>query len=555
MFTATPSAYARLPTFSAVIDGLAAGLGIALNKEDALAGLGSFSRRIDTFSGSSHRSGLEDQLLDLLTGSNKALRSLVQTRLGDAETMLTDARAIPLVTEATEAEGLRHFIEIWAAPWIAHLLADARKHPDSVLDCARLLLEVHVASITDLPRSYLATWKAEVKRALPPGISAPEFRATLDRVDQRSRRKLSSITRDIANLRDEMQSSSSSPHKLDDAVGTVCRLYLAGIATMRLCAMAAEIIPEDDLIAMVTGNLIAVSDRNSESQEEAQERCTSLYWDCLDPAFIRSNEYQRLSALTSYRDEVNFDKLRADSRAIDPAGLWMPAIDYSEGVSHLFHGRNDLAERCLQSVVASASSRQLGEIAAGAASILIALRLTELGPLKFEELNPLVRVRIDNMHQWNELTLNCTPTPFSDWSPRPTPSFYDSHLMMCVAFFNSLPRTPKVSTICNPLLRFDASLESMIMLSRKAGARMKEVERKRPAIFGTSIKPYQVLRDHLYYRDALFELNPLPDLPGMDAYAMLPLGDQLRLLRFVDPEQFQLDLRAHGLEHDESKLD
>jgi hypothetical protein len=33
----------------------------------------------------------------------------------------------------------------------------------------------------------------------------------------------------------------------------------------------------------------------------------------------------------------------------------------------------------------------------------------------------------------------------------------------------------------------------------------------------------------------------------MDAYAMLRAPDQLRLLRFVDPEQFQLDLQAHGL--------
>src|ERR1700721_2649910 len=100
------------------------------------------------------------------------------------------------------------------------------------------------------------------------------------------------------------------------------------------------------------------------------------------------------------------------------------------------------------------------------------------------------------MQQLNELTVNCTPTPFSDWSPRPTPSFYDSHLMMCVAFFNSLPRAPNVSAICNQMRRFDASVENMIKQSGEVGTRMKEVDRKRPAIFGTSIKPYQVLRDY-----------------------------------------------------------
>jgi len=34
----------------------------------------------------------------------------------------------------------------------------------------------------------------------------------------------------------------------------------------------------------------------------------------------------------------------------------------------------------------------------------------------------------------------------------------------------------------------------------------------------------------------------------MDAYWMLPQPDQLRLLRFIDPEQFKLDLQAHGLD-------
>ena len=63
MLTAAPSFHARLPTFSAVIDGLASGLGISRNKEDALGSLGSFGGRIDAYSGSPHHPGLEDRLL------------------------------------------------------------------------------------------------------------------------------------------------------------------------------------------------------------------------------------------------------------------------------------------------------------------------------------------------------------------------------------------------------------------------------------------------------------------------------------------------------------
>ena len=194
----------------------------------------------------------------------------------------------------------------------------------------------------------------------------------------------------------------------------------------------------------------------------------------------------------------------------------------------------------------SASGQQLGEIAAHAASLLIALQLTEARPLKFEALHPLLRLRIDNMRQLDQLYMASTPTPFSEWSPRPEPSFYDSHLMSSVALFNGWLCELGVSAICNPLQRFDASLEHLITQSRKAGARLNEAERTRPAIVGTSVKPYEMLRDHIFYLNTLFELNP-PDLPGMDNYAMLPPRDKLRLLRFVDPDLFQLDLQKHHL--------
>lgn len=546
MFTATSPAHACLPTFSAVIDGLASGLGVARNMEDALVSLGSFGGRIDVYSGSPRSDGLEDRLLDLLAGSNEGLRSLVQARLLDAETALTNARAIPLITEATEKEGLRRFIAIWAAPWIAQMLADARQHPESVLDSARLLLEVHAASISGDATSYLATWKTEVKRAIPESVNAPVFRSTLARLDQRSQRKHSSIEQDLADLRIEMQIGCSSPKELDAAVSAVGRLYLAGMATMRLCAMASEIIPEKDLLALVAGKL-AVLSGSGDSPEKTQKNRIRTYWGYLDPYWTLLREYDKLLAQMSELDVVHFDKLRADSHAVNPSGLLMFVIDYSEGCWHLRHGRNELAQQFLQGVVARVNGRQLGKIAADAASILIALRLAGPGKLMFKALNPLMRIRIDNMPQSTQMNIDNIPTPFSDWSPRPKPSFYDSHLMECVDFFNEVTRAAGVSAICNPLQRFDALLENLIDRSREAGAKLKEVERKRPAIVGTSVKPYQVLRDHLYYRDQLFGRSQ-SDLPGMDAYIKLPQPDQLRLLRFVDPDQFQLDLQAHGLD-------
>lgn len=546
MSTATAPAYARLPTFSAVIDGLASGLGIKRNKEDALASLGLFSGRMDAYSGLFGRPGLQSQLLDFLTGSDKVLRSLVQERLCDAEEELTNARALPLITEATETEGLQRFIEIWVVPWIAQTLSDASQQPGSVLGCARLLLEMYAASITGGATSYLVTWKAAVRQAIPESVSASEFRSTLARLDQRSQRKHSSIEQDLKNLRNEIETDRSSPQELDAAVDAVRGLYLAGMATMRLCAMATEIIPEQDILALVAGKLLAGMDRSGNPPEEVQLKRTCMYWGYLDPDAALLKEYNQLDVEVNDLDEANFNKLRADSRTVSPSGLLMFGIDYAEGLWHLRHGRNELAERCLQKVVAIADSRQLGDIAAAAASILIALQLARPRPFKFEELNPLMRIRIDNMPQLIELCLDIIPTPFSDRSQRPKPSFYDSHLMGCVAFAHEITCKLGVSTICNPLQRFDESLENLIEKSRENFAKLKESERKRPAIVGTSIKPYQVLRDHLYYRDAVFGWNT-SNLPGMDSYAILPPHDQLRLLRFVDPEQFQLDLYEYEL--------
>ena len=540
------SVYARLPTFTAVIDSLASGLGIKRNKEDSLASLASFGGRIDAYSGSSHRAGLQDRLLDVLAGSNKALRSLVQAKLLDVETTLADARALPLLTEATEIEGLRRFIETCAVPWIVQMLADACQYHGSVLDSTRLLLEAHAASHRENATSYLATWKTAVRREIPEGVTAREFRSTLARLDRRSQRKNSSIEKDLANLRVEIQSGLSPQQELDSVVDAVGRLYIAGMATMRMCAMAAKIIPEQDLLEMVTSKLQAGMGNNADFPVVAPRHFLRMYWDCLDPGLTLSKKFDQLCAQLRHLDEANYNELRADSCALASSGLLMFVFDYAEGCWHLRHGRNDLAEVCLQRVVNGANGRQLGETAAFAASLLIALRLGGYGPFTFEALNPLMRVRIDNMQQSIEIHIDTTPTPFSDWSSHTKPSFYDSHMMKCVAFFNDVIHASGVPAICNPLQRFDASLKNLIAKSREAGAKLKEVERRRPAIVGTSIKPYYVLRAHLYYR-SLLGWNQ-PNLPGMDAYAMLPPPDQLRLLRFVDPKQFQFDLQAHGLD-------
>lgn len=540
--------YARLPTFSAVIDGLAACLGIVGNKEDALTSFRTFDRRIAVYNSRSQSQGREDKILSALAGSDEVLKSLLWTRLGEIEGVFTDARADPMVTWETEKDGRRQFFEICVAPWIASLLVDARSHPGSVLDCARLLLEANAATGGNAPGKYLATCRAEIRRALPEGVRVADFRAKLNRLDRRSQRKHCSIEQDIAELQDELRRDISSPAELAELISAIQNLYVAGMATLRLCALVSDIISESEFLTLITDNLINERPINNKKfPYKLDQEYLINYKFNLDPSQIWSDMFDGIVSIDPRIKTTNYDAMRVDLAASTPKSILSPAIDYSEGMSHLYYGRNLQAEQCLRRVVESAGSRQLGEIAANAASILIALELTKPGPFKFGQFNPLLRTRIENMRQWDEFKMLFEPTPFSEWSSPPAISFYDSHLLMCVGQFNSVPRAEGNHIICNPLERFDKNLKSIVVNYDNPNATMKAAERNRPAIAGTSVTPYQLLRNLMHYYSALFWQSPaLPEMAGMEAYLRLPIEEQRLVLRFIDPDMFKLDLEAHG---------
>lgn len=535
-----PRSFARLPTFSEAIDVLASGFGTAMNREDALASRSSFGGRIDAYSGSASRKGLQELLLDVLAGTNEDLKDVLQGRLLDAETDLAEARSWPLVTEESAETGLRLFIELWAVPWFAVLLDDASAYQGTVLHSVRLLLDEHATG----GESYLATWKSIVKRSLPEGASAPVFRSTIDRIDPRSQRKLASIQKDAAGLRLELQSVVAPPERLDAVVETIRGIYVAGMATMRFCARAERICPESMLLELLATRLRAgqsASQDNFSSQSRVRALWRGLHHREM-PAAIQCLYDPRIHRWDGQR----FASLLSAARAVAPAVLYEPFIAFAQGRWEMGHGRYGLAAESFQQVISFANERQLGNLAESAASLLIALRLAEPGGLKFEELNPLVRVRIDSMRQTSVLQVQFIPTPFSDFSDLPKTSVHDAHLLQCVGFFNGFPRAPGVVGTCNPIKRFDACLGGYLIQARERSGRLKSIDRNRPAITGTSIKPYQMLRDHLFYRDALFGMN-VADIPQLDAYSMLPQCEQLRLLRYVDAEQFRLDSERYGL--------
>ncbi|GCD54567.1 hypothetical protein [Acetobacter pasteurianus] len=539
------SSYVRLPVFSEVIDGLASGLGISRNKEDALAHHRSFDTRIKAYNGSDNRTGLEKQLLELIAGSDEELRKCMITQLINIETEITNARAIPLITDALEVEGLRHFIQIWVIPWIAQLLNAAHQYPKSILMTALKLLEIHIDCIDDCTRNYVDTWKRTLRQAIPDGVNVPEFRSILTKIDKRSQRKHSSIEQDLANLRDEIQSSIASKEEIDTIVDEIGKLYLAGMATMRLCAMAADIIPEYKLLTLLFDEIYTCILEMGDDQGEIRDNRIRMYWDYFDYDFTLSTKYKKISECVYCDSTEKFNQLRIKLHKSKQKSLCLPAVDFREGCWHLQHGRNDLAQKCFSNIIDVARNRQLGETASGAASFLIALRLIDSKTPKFQELTSLMRVRIDNMSQYDELKCAVTPTPFSQYSYPMKISSYDLHLIMCVEFFNNFLTQAGVSPVCNPLQSFDAALKNMIIKSREPDASLKKLERNKPAIVGTSIKPYQLLRESIHYRVAL-ALFCSTDLLNLDAYDKLQSYDQLRLLRFIDPEQFQADLEEYN---------
>jgi hypothetical protein len=551
--------YARFPTFSAVIDVLASGLGIARNKDDALSSLASFAGRIEVYSGSGPglglglgdgRPGLGDRILDALAGQDTQLRAVIQARLLDFESALSFVLAAPVLTMASEDEGFAAFLDVWAAPWIAQMLVEGREHPLSVLDASRALLEEHAAVLAqaqpgDEPR-FLATAKRTIRQAIPEGARASEFLTIIGRLDQKSQRKLESIEKDLSHLVDEMRGSISPPQDLEVVVAQVRRVYVAAMVISRLCAMAAGVVDEATLIKSIVGRLHSGLDARQLTYEPYQEGRIRLVWSRLNAISAYPPAVHFLFTLGTEWNKERFDKALGAARSADPDGMFSPFIDYMEGRWHLGHGHMEVADACFSRVVAASQERQLGSIASDAAGVLIGMRLAQPESAKHEALNKLMRVRIDFMKQRLEMHTTSSPTPFSSWSDRPEASFYDGHLMRSVGCFNGLPRAPGASGYCNPLQRFDEAIPALVEWANKKGAKLNQTERKRPAIAGTSIRPYQFLRNNFFYVCELFG-GACPPLPGLDSYAKLPDDDQLRVLRFVDPDQFLADLTTHGM--------
>lgn len=89
----------------------------------------------------------------------------------------------------------------------------------------------------------------------------------------------------------------------------------------------------------------------------------------------------------------------------------------------------------------------------------------------------------------------------------------------------------------------------MVERSKKPGASLSAKLRRAPAISGTSVLPYEVLKFPEYF--LLMVMDPRGEnrieTPGLEDYSRLGRDDQLRVLRYVDADRFRQDLAAYSL--------
>lgn len=558
-------AYARMPTFSEVIDGLACGLGVEPNKTKGLASKSIFNSRVDTYSGSMKEPSLKASLLEQLVGQNERTRKVIENQLDCIETEMTNVRSHALITDASEAEGLLCFIETWAVEWLAQALVDAREFPGSILDTARQLIEMYADCYqADIPTEFIGLWKAQIRNAIPKGAQSSEFRAHINKLNNKSQRKLVTIEEDISNLRHELRDGNLSTIEVEATIRNIRNLYLAGMDIMRFCSMAAksiarisleneknemlESVSEQRLLELLSDAIDSLTTQPEQSRAAQEEQRLYECWQQLD--FMHASAaFKDITLLNVTPERFSPTRLREIWLEKDPYGFMTPAIDWIEGSWNFYHGRHDVAKKCWQKVIDRSHFQQLGETAAFAASALIALYLSENETLKFQELNPLANVAFNNTPQICELNIAAIPTPFSSFTRHiapPNRTIYDTCLIVSVFLFNTFIDGLELPEKCNPISRFDQQVESMIIKSRKFGARLPKNQQSMPAIHGMSVKPYQLLKHHHYYRDQLFGSNQ-PDLPGMNNFSHLSLNDQLRVLRYVDHISFRNDIKEYGM--------
>ena len=139
-------------------------------------------------------------IADVLSTTRYRVKNSLSCCLDLIENEVSNGLSAPLVTEYSREDGLYILINGWAMRWIIPLMRESDAYPTSILHFVKkILMQENCDSL-----NYLKIWKIFIKSLLPKGAKATEFRSIIDRIDNSSQRKLASIEKDMANLREEL---------------------------------------------------------------------------------------------------------------------------------------------------------------------------------------------------------------------------------------------------------------------------------------------------------------------------------------------------------------
>ncbi|ROL92888.1 hypothetical protein SAMN03159362_3895 [Pseudomonas sp. NFIX51] len=570
----------RIPPFSRVFEVLCQGAGLVTAVADGFSGLRSYESKQKLFFRESNgvKQGLLQDLLRYLTDEDKALADALESYLGQYEHVFSILRSRPIITYQSHEVGIAQFLDSWALPQLAVLVhrLKGKFSARTTLHHFEALLVSH--ETTDMQASSV---KSYVKSLVPKTVEPPDFFYALDKVSDRSHKKISTINTELEGLRVEISSSKLTATKQQELLDTIRCAYMAATALSRFSAMysAARMGSKATLIECFRHHYDAVCGRREPDRllaahirlfdgfiasrlPDASENphLEHIFTNFSQQIAARSvGEFEPLEQLVLATEEEPRDpaaikqafsvlEQHPDYQLFEPFALQLRALMALEA------GETAQSLELYRKVLSYSEKQQLGHVVFYAASYAIALEVMQEKPLPHGYQNPLINYRIESELQVNELRV-ALPTVFTQWRPQPDWPAPVRAVFFSIREFNidMFELRIPLERLCNPLKKLNGFMGVFFQLlapkSDEAQFRklickaIKGKDRGRSVLSMHTATPYEVLRDEILYAQTLFgglklyfRLNP-----HLRSYHELSDAQKKVILKALSPDRYRHD--------------
>ncbi|MCK9797187.1 hypothetical protein M1B34_05375 [Pseudomonas sp. MAFF 302030] len=571
----------RIPAYFEIFEVLCWGGGLVTATADGFSELRSYEAKQKLYFRKINEveQGLLPDLLRYLVQGDNVLADTLQHYLSQYEHVISILRSRPVITYRDYETGIARFLDTWVLPQLAVLLhrMHTRLSPRTTLYHFHALLVTHGAS--DILASSV---KGYVKGLVPAGVETTDFFYALDKVSDKSHKKLSTINDEIEGLSAEISSSKLTAAEQQELLDTVRCAYTAATALSRFSAMykAARMDSKATLVERFRHHYEAVCGRREPdrlatshmglfdsfivsrsldaSENHHLEYLFVLFSQQVDARSVEQFEpLHQLLLVTEEepRDTVAIEQAFSKLEQHPDYRLFEAFAWQARAALALENGETAQSLGLYRNVLPYSEKQQLGHVGFYAASYAIALEVMQETPLPYGYQNPLINYRIESELQVCELCVEF-PTVFTPYSkppewPAPVQAVFSS-----IREFNwdmlELARTSQ-DIYCNPLKKLNGFMGAFFnsLASGSDEARfgklickaIKGKDRGRSVLSMHSATPYEVLRDeHLYMqtlfgsRKLYFRLNPY-----LHAYYQLPEVRKKLILKALSPDRYRDD--------------